>query len=203
MATPQQIEAAAQHAATQLTAQGNFNHSSSKIKAASGVENPLSNGFTKEEKAKVAEIVTDRLDQAKQIIATLPTIKESRDQAATRQEVSTKLKNESAENRKFFLLEAESVDPNSAEGIRLAGLIQDNTRGMDQARENALTAGEDFSRLDEQMKQVTKSALGAAIKGDPTDLSANVKRDLADKAAAAAIPKESKSFIQSIKSKFS
>ena len=202
MATPEDIEKAVQYAAAELTKQGKFEYSSSRIKTACGVENPSANGFTTEEKKIVAEIVTNRLDEAKKIVAALPEIKEARDAAIERQNTASSLTRDYLEDRKLAENQLENgVDLSLDDRQRYNARIEDNTRGLELTRAQEEQAGARVEQLDDQMKNVTRSALGAAIKGDPTDQSIEVRKPLAEKAAVAAAPKESKSFMQSLRSK--
>lgn len=201
MATPEQIENAAQHAAKELTKQGNFNHSSSRIKAACGVENPAANGFSSEEKKQVARLVTDRLENAKLIVAALPALKEGRDAAIDRQNAATELTKNYLEDRKFAEQQLEATHLGPDDRQRLQARIEDNTRGLENTRLEEQQAGDRVNQLDDQMKRVTQSAFGAAIKDNESDQSVEVKKALAEKAAVAAAPKESQSFLKSVRSK--
>ena len=203
MATPQEIELAAQEAAKQLVGNGSFNPSSSKLKAACGVENPLCNGMTKEEKAKVQAIVKDRLDQAKELTKTLPALMEDRDRAIDRLKAVTAMVKDCRDNVKFAQEELATAVPGSAREAELQRRIRDNQQRIDQDLPLVTENATRVTQIEDQMKRVTQAAVGTAVKNDPTDQSVPVKKAMAEKAAQEAAPKESKSLLQTIRSKLS
>ena len=203
MATPEQIETAAQSVATELTAQGCFHHASSRIQDACEVENPLALSFSEEEHALLQRTVTQRLKEARRIAHLLPELKEARDRAINRQNAARNLTKNHLLDQAFASQQLRQTGLDATFIQHYTDRIQQNEQCLVNARREEAHYEREIIKLDAQMQQTAQSAFAAAIKGNLMDASIPVNPGLAEKAAIAATPQATPSPLLPFPSKLS
>lgn len=203
MATPEQFETAVQFVTTELTAQGCFQHSSTRIQNACEVENPHALDFSDEEQELLRQTVTQRLHEARRIAYLLPELKEARDRAINRQNAARNLTKNHLMDQAFASQQLRQTGLNATFVQHYTDRIQQNEQGLVKTRREEAHFEREIIKLDTQMQQTAQSAFAAAIKGNLMDDTIPMTSGLAEKAAIAATPEDSHRLHHSFHSKLS